>query len=467
MTEPHFQASLRGLPPMDSLLDQNWLEDWIPSLGRETVKRVFTSVVNDIREGIRNGSVEDASMEAINRRASSVFARRGRSSLRPLVNATGVVVHTNLGRSCLAEEAVRSVSDVARSYSTLEYDLHTGERGHRNDHVEWLLSELSGAEAALVVNNNAAAVLLCLAALARDREVIVSRGELVEIGGSFRIPDVMAFSGARLVEVGTTNRTHRADYLDAVTPETAMFLKVHPSNFRIQGFTTSVDRQDLAQSARERSLISMEDLGSGMIVACGELGLSGEPTIRDCITAGIDIVTFSGDKMLGGPQIGCIVGKRSLIGRLKSYALLRALRVDKMTLAAFETTLRFYLAGRNDRIPTVRMISERPEALRKKAQRLARLLRKRVSAGVFEVIPVSDAVGGGAFPAETLPGFGVAVRFQGGVPTTGQLLSSLRSAEYPVVAGARDDVAVFHVRTLLEGDEEKLARSLESVLSRR
>ncbi len=467
MTEQHFQASLRGLPPMDSLLDQIWLDEWIPALGRETVKRVFTSVVNDIREGIRNGSVEDTSMEAINRRAASVFARRGRSSLRPLVNATGVVVHTNLGRSCLAEEAVRSVSDVARSYSTLEYDLHAGERGHRNDHVEWLLSELSGAEAALVVNNNAAAVLLCLAALARDREVIVSRGELVEIGGSFRIPDVMAFSGARLVEVGTTNRTHRADYLDAVTPETAMFLKVHPSNFRIQGFTTSVDRLDLAQSARERGIISMEDLGSGMIVACEELGLSGEPTIRDCITAGIDIVTFSGDKMLGGPQIGCIVGKRSLIARLKSYALLRALRVDKMTLAAFETTLRFYLSGQNSRIPTVRMISETSETLRKKAHRLARLLRRRVPAGVFEVIPVSDAVGGGAFPAETLPGFGVAIRFQGEKPTTGQLLSSLRSAEYPVIAGARGDVAVFHVRTLLEGDEEKIARSLESVLSRR
>ena len=467
MTEPHVQASLRGLPPMDSLLDQIWLEEWIPALGRETVKRVFTSVVNDIREGIRNGSVENTSMEAINRRAASVFARRGRSSLRPLVNATGVVVHTNLGRSCLAEEAVRSVSDVARSYSTLEYDLHAGERGHRNDHVEWLLCELSGAEAALVVNNNAAAVLLCLAALARDREVIVSRGELVEIGGSFRIPDVMAFSGARLVEVGTTNRTHRADYIDAITPDTAMVLKVHPSNFRIQGFTASVDRQDLARSAMDRGVISMEDLGSGMIVACGELGLSGEPTIRDCIAAGIDIVTFSGDKMLGGPQIGCIVGKRSLIGRLKSYALLRALRVDKMTLAAFETTLRFYLAGQNDRIPTVRMISERPEALRKKAQRLARLLSKRISAGVFEVIPVSDAVGGGAFPAETLPGFGVAIRFRGDVPSTGQLLSSLRSAEYPVIAGARDDVAVFHVRTLLEGDEEKIARSLESVLSRR
>ena len=248
MTETHVQASLRGLPPMDSLLDQIWLEEWIPSLGRETVKRVFTSVVNDIREGIRNGSVENTSMEAINRRAASVFARRGRSSLRPLVNATGVVVHTNLGRSCLAEEAVRSV---ARSYSTLEYDLHAGERGHRNDHVEWLLCELSGAEAALVVNNNAAAVLLCLAALARDREVIVSRGELVEIGGSFRIPDVMAFSGARLVEVGTTNRTHRADYIDAITPDTAMVLKVHPSNFRIQGFTTSVDRQDLARIATE------------------------------------------------------------------------------------------------------------------------------------------------------------------------------------------------------------------------
>ena len=467
MTEPHVQASLRGLPPMDSLLDQIWLGEWVPSLGRETIKRVFTSVVNDIREGIRKGSKEDTSMEAINRRAASIFARRGRSSLRSLVNATGVVVHTNLGRSCLAEEAVRSVSDVARSYSTLEYDLQAGERGHRNGHVEWLLSELSGAEAALVVNNNAAAVLLCLAALARDREVIVSRGELVEIGGSFRIPDVMAFSGARLVEVGTTNRTHPSDYLNAVTPETAMFLKVHPSNFRIQGFTASVDRQDLARSAAERGVISMEDLGSGMIVACGELGLSGEPTIRDCIAAGIDIVTFSGDKMLGGPQIGCIVGKRSLIGRLKSYALLRALRVDKMTLAAFETTLRFYLAGQSDRIPTVRMISERPEALRKKAQRLARLLRRRAPAGVFEVIPVSDAVGGGAFPAETLPGFGVAIRFRGDVPTTGQLLSSLRSAEYPVIAGARDDVAVFHVRTLLEGDEEKIARSLESVLSGR
>ncbi|HQK25426.1 MAG TPA: L-seryl-tRNA(Sec) selenium transferase, partial [Synergistaceae bacterium] len=321
---PAVQEVLRSIPAMDQLLAAPWVEAVARDLGHEAVKAVFSDVVGEIREDLRQGrraSVDRAFLDAEAQRRCFL---RCRSSLHRVVNATGVVIHTNLGRSCLHAEAVEAVREVAEAYSTLEYHVERGERGHRNDHVEWLLCQVTGADGAFVVNNNAGAVLLGLAALARNKQVVVSRGELVEIGGSFRVPDILAFSGAHMVEVGTTNRTYLADYEGALSPETALLLKVHPSNYRVVGFSSGVDRSDLARLARDKDLIFMEDLGSGMLVDLEEQGLPGEPTVRQCLRQGVDLVTFSGDKLLGGPQIGALVGRRQIIDRLRTYPLARA-----------------------------------------------------------------------------------------------------------------------------------------------
>ncbi len=457
---------LRSLPPMDILLQSPGVERFFSLLGRSTVKDVLSEVLSALRRDILNGEEVSPAAETVLEKALPILERRGRRSLISVVNATGVVVHTNLGRSCLAEEAVRAVTETASGYSTLEFDLDEGKRGHRSDHVEWLLCQMTGAEAALAVNNNAGAVLLMLAALCAEREVVVSRGELVEIGGSFRIPDIMAFSRAALVEVGATNRTHRIDFERGITEGTAALLKVHPSNFRMEGFVSSVPREELAALAREKGLLFLEDLGSGTLIDLAPRGLKGEPTVSDCIREGADLVTFSGDKMLGGPQIGAIVGKKALIDRLRTYPLLRALRVDKMTLAAFEATLRLYLSGRTNEIPTLAMISASKNDLRKRAQGLFESLRKILPGEKISLVEVDDAVGGGAFPAEPLPGWGVSLS-GGPRGSAGNLLALLRGGEPPVVAGARENETIFHVRTLLPGDEERICRSLKAAMEKR
>ena len=456
---------LRSLPPMDVLLQSPGAERFFPLLGRSSVKDILSEVLSSLRRDILNGAEVSPAAETVLEKALPIFEKRARKSLLPVVNATGVVVHTNLGRSCLAAEAVRAVTEAASGYSTLEFDLDLGKRGHRSDHVEWLLCRVTGAEAGIVVNNNAGAVLLMLAALCAGKEVIVSRGELVEIGGSFRIPDIMAFSGASLAEVGATNRTHRRDYEGGITERTAALLKVHPSNFRMEGFVSSVPREELSALAREKGVLFLEDLGSGTLLDLSPLGLRGEPTVADCIREGADLVTFSGDKMLGGPQIGAIVGKKALIDRLRIYPLLRALRVDKMTLAAFEATLRLYLSERTGEIPTLAMISASKEGLRKRAKRLAEKLRKILPGKNIYLVEAEDAVGGGAFPAEALPGWGVALP-GGPWGSAGNLLALLRQGQPPVIAGARDNEAIFHVRTLLPGDEERICRSLRAALEK-
>ena len=303
----------------------------------------------------------------------------------------------------------------------------------------------------MVVNNNAGAVLLCLAALSRGTEVVVSRGELVEIGGTFRIPEIMELSGTELVEVGTTNRTHIKDYAAAISERTSMLLKVHPSNFRMDGFTAAPERAELAALAHERGLLFLEDAGSGLLVDGRALGLSGECDVRACIEAGADIVTFSGDKMLGGPQIGVIAGRRAAVNRLREHPILRTLRVDKMTLAAFEATMRLYAKGDLDRIPTLAMLRRAPDAMHSQARRLAAKLRRVMPARV-EVVAVEDAVGGGSYPALPLSGWGVAV---GAHPAggAGRLQALLREQEVPIVCGAREDALVLHVRTLTPRDE--------------
>jgi L-seryl-tRNA(Ser) seleniumtransferase len=448
---------------MDVLLGLPVVESFFSTIGRETVKYVLSETLDLFRQELREGKGEGVSAESVIARALPLLTRRGEYSLIPVVNATGVVIHTNLGRSCLAADAVEAVISSARSYSTLEFNLEEGKRGLRTDHVEWLLCRITGAEAGLVVNNNAGAVLLALAALCRGKEVIVSRGELVEIGGSFRIPEIIAFSGARLVEVGATNRTHLRDYKNAITENTAALLKVHPSNFRMEGFTASVSREELAALAEEYGVRFIEDLGSGTLLDLSKYGLAGEPTVRECIQRGVHLVTFSGDKMLGGPQIGGIVGKKPLVDALRTYPLSRALRVDKMTLAALEATLRLYLQGREGEIPTHAMLSAGPETLKSKAQRLLERLRRECPAGRFSLTEVEDAVGGGAFPAEKMEGWGVSFSADGW-GTAGNIQRLLRTAKPAVVAGARANEALFHVRTLLDGDEERIAAAFRYIL---
>ena len=453
---------LRSIPAMDVLLNMSRTEPFNRALGRETVKKVLGDAVAVLRRRILAGEDAEPSADSVLRIALPVLEEWALGSLRPVVNGTGVVIHTNLGRSCLSKSALTAVADAAGRYSTLEYDLAGGARGHRSDHVEWLVKEAAGAEAALVVNNNAGAVLLMLAGLCPGREVIVSRGELVEIGGSFRIPDIMEFSGARLVEVGATNRTHLKDYRNGITENTAALLKVHPSNFRMEGFTASASRGELAGLAREKGLLFLEDLGSGALVDLDSIGLRGEPTVARCLAEGVDLVSFSGDKMLGGPQIGVLAGKRELVDRLRSYPLLRALRVDKMTLAAFEATLRLYLSGRSGEIPTLAMLGETRDSLRKKAVRLAAKLKKILPTEAVSLVESEDAVGGGAFPGEVLPGWAVSV-----VPSEGRsagaLLADLRNRPLPVIAGARDNAVHIHVRTLLPGDDKIICDAFSEV----
>ena len=386
-------------------------------------------------------------------------------SLRRVVNATGVVIHTNLGRSLLHEGAIEHITRVSRHYSNLEFDLAQGTRGSRYVHVEEILCRLTGAEAALVVNNNAAAVMLVLNTLAAGREVIVSRGQLVEIGGAFRIPDVMKRSGAILREVGTTNRTHLSDYEGPIDEQTALILKVHTSNFRILGFTSEVGLRELAELAHSRGLPVMEDLGSGCLIDLTKYGLDREPTAGEAIKEGADIVTFSGDKLLGGPQAGIILGKREYIERIKVNPLNRALRIDKLTLAGLESTLLLYLD--EDRaakeIPTLRMLTYSQDELRRKAQRLFRKIRARIPTGLR--IAVRDdlsQVGGGAYPVQSLPTRVITLKPDKG--SAHQLEKRLREGKPPIIARLSKDEVLLDVRTIGDDEGDLIVAGIEGSL---
>ena len=470
MTQNGTKALLRSIPSMDQLLNADWAPEFLGALGREQVKSVIAGVLDGLRREIHDGEPLAASAASLAaERTAALLRAKSASTLKPAVNATGVVIHTNLGRAPLAGEALAAAGAVSGVYSTLEYSPEKGGRDARNAHVEWALCRLTGAEAALVVNNNAAAVLLALSATARGREVIVSAGELVEIGGSFRIPDILSFSGAELRVAGCTNSTRTEDYRAAITENTAVLLKVHPSNYRIEGFVRAPSRKELAELASGRGLILMEDLGSGLLCPLGAAFAHKEHQVRDSIRDGCGIVTFSGDKLLGGPQIGVIAGTKPLLDRMKRHQLLRALRVDKMTLAAFDATLRLYLSGRQREIPVIRMIETDRAVLLEKARRLSRLL-KRVAADLeaaditVSVAETEDAAGGGTFPADTLPGYGV--RLRSASVGAEALAAALRTAPVPVIPAVRDDSVVLHVRTLLEGDEKRIASSLELCLDR-
>jgi L-seryl-tRNA(Ser) seleniumtransferase len=432
---------LRGLPSVDELAGHPELAALAERHGRALVVEAARRTLARAREDILAG-YETADVAA---RAVAELEELVRPRLRRVLNATGVIVHTNLGRAPLAEEALARVVEVGGSYSNLEYDLAVGTRGSRQDHVAGLVRELTGAEAALVVNNNAAALLLALAALAAGREVLVSRGELVEIGDGFRIPDVLAGSGAMLVEVGTTNRTRAGDYERAITERTSVLLRVHQSNFRIVGFSERPALDELARLAHRAGLVLLDDLGSGVLSR-----LRDEPSAREGLDAGADLVTFSGDKLLGGPQAGIVAGRGELVERLRRHPLQRAVRADKLTLAALEGTLLRH-RGAGGRVPVLRMIEEPAESVRARAERLAEL----TGGSVEETV---GRVGGGALPLAELPSFACALEEE--------LAEPLRAAEPPVVGIVRDARLLLDCRTLTDSEVEEAAAAVAACRSR-
>ena len=421
--------------------------------GVDATTTALRAAADRVRATIAAGAHVVNAADMIETYASDTLAAQARGSLRPVINATGVVIHTNLGRAPLADAAIERMSSIARGYSNLEYDLDAGARGSRTVHAESLITSITGAEAALVVNNNAAAIMLILSGLAAGREVVISRGELVEIGGGFRVPDVMRQSGATLREVGTTNRTRVNDYTASVSPATALFLRVHPSNFRIEGFTERPPLADLAGAARAMQLPLVEDIGSGCLTDT----LAGEPSVQASIAAGVDVVCFSGDKLLGGPQCGIIAGKKALVNRLRTHPLMRALRADKITFAVLEATLLEYATGRADStIPVQRMLHMSPEDIEARVQPLAQAMAGhgwRVA-----MMSGSSAVGGGSAPGLQLPTVLLAISREGESPAA--LERHLRSLDPPVIARIEHDRVVLDLRTVLPYQDAILARLL-------
>ncbi len=461
---------LRDIPAVDTILNAPDLAPLLKAHPRWLVVDAVHGVLASLRQEIRAGrdlAAEEMSLATIIPRVAKTASEMGRYHLRPVVNATGVVIHTNLGRAVLPEEVLQQVMRVASHYSNLEYDLAKGTRGTRYAHVEDLLCRLCGSEAALVVNNNAGAVLLGLNTLAEGREVIVSRGQLVEIGGSFRIPDVMKKSGCHLVEVGTTNKTHPRDYRNAIGEQTAALLKVHMSNFEMRGFTREVSRREMVSIAGEAGLPLMEDLGSGNLVDLSTFGLPAEPTVQESVRDGVHLVTFSGDKLLGGPQAGILVGKKAILDRVKKNPMTRALRVDKMTLAALEVIARMFLdpPDAQRRIPTLRMLSTPPSALTARAENLARRIQS-LAGDAFAVDIMEDLsqVGGGALPETPLPT--CLVSLSTSRISVNSLEEAFRAADPPVIGRIRHDRFLLDVRTIQDEELETVARVAGEVAAR-
>ena len=447
------QGRLRGLPGVDQLMRDAPMHDLIIRYGRMATVDACRAVLDDCRESIRKGG--DAPMPAlmhddIRLRVEGMM----RATLYPVINATGVVLHTNLGRAPLSAATLKAMQEVGGVYTNLEYDVAGGERGSRYVHTTRLLTRLTGAEDALVVNNCAAALMLCLAAMARGREVVISRGQLVEIGGGFRIPEIMEQSGAKLVETGSTNRTRIADYEAALNAQTAMLLHVHSSNFRIVGFAESATLAEMTALAGKRNLVVLDDLGSGTLLDTAAYGLVHEPTPMESLQAGADLVCFSGDKLLGGPQAGLIVGRGEAIARLRKHPLTRALRVDKLTLAGLQATLLHYMKDEATKeIPIWRMIAAKPERLRERATKWQGEL-----AGEWEVSEGQSTVGGGSLPEESLP----TVLLAYAVEAPNAFAARLRRSWPPIVARVENDRVLFDPRTVLEEQDAMLLAGIKA-----
>lgn len=457
--QPTVAAELRKLPAVDLLLRQPALALLGAHYGQAQTTTAIRTVLAQARQQIRAGELAPT-LAQLTATITEQLTAAGQPSLRPIINATGVIVHTNLGRAPLSQEAIAAMVAVAAGYSNLEYDLDAGERGSRHDHARRLLATLTGAEDALVVNNNAAAVYFVLLALCEGRQVLVSRGELVEIGGGFRIPDVLQQSGAQLVEVGTTNRTHLRDFQAAIGPTTAALMRIHSSNFKQIGFVTMPTLAEMGALVRQHAgLLLIDDLGSGTLLDTRPYGLAPEPLVQERIAAGADLVTFSGDKLLGGPQAGIIVGRAELIARLRRHPMARALRVDKLTFAALNATLQSYARGRaTAELPVWQMISREVSAIRQQVQGWQRQLAQ--AQVVSDVVAGESAVGGGSLPGETLPTALLAIPH----PTPDRIAARLRAQALPIVCRIQADRLLFDGRTVLPAQEASLLHNLERTL---
>jgi len=445
---------LRALPSVDEVLKADAAMLAVARFGRPAAVMAVRQALDAARAALRAGKTRPGQPDVIAAAALAKLTTDSHSSLRPVFNLTGTVLHTNLGRALLSEAAMEAAVAAMRSAVALEFDLATGKRGERDDHLRGMLCELSGAEDATVVNNNAAAVLLVLNTLAKGREAIVSRGELIEIGGAFRMPDIMVRAGAKLKEIGTTNRTHRKDYLEAIGPRSGLVLKVHRSNYRIDGFTKEVKARELAALTRERGVPLVNDLGSGTLVDLSRWGLAHEPTVAEAVADGADIVTFSGDKLLGGPQAGFIVGRKHLLAKINRNPMKRALRVDKIRLAALAATLRLYRDP--DRLPaelpTIRLLARPQASIKAMAQRLLPAVTAKLGAGfVVEVVACASQIGSGALPLENVPSAGLAIRPRaprGAGRALERVATALRRLPVPVIGRIEDGAQILDLRCL-------------------
>lgn len=453
---------LRNIPAVDKILKNEEIKLLSSKCSYVLIRELVREVLDNYRRKIKEGLVADINEEDIIDEIKSKLKSYKKYSLRPVINATGVVIHTNLGRSLLPNEAIKHVIEISSSYSNLEYDLEEGKRGKRYTHIVDAIKKVVSVESAIVVNNNAGAVFLCLNTLAKDKEVIVSRGELVEIGGSFRIPDVMANSGAILREVGTTNKTRISDYETAINENTALLLKVHQSNFRITGFTEEVSVKEIVRLGKEKGIPVMVDLGSGCFIELKKYGFLNEPSVQEVLSQGADIVTFSGDKLLGSAQAGFVLGKAYLIEKISKNPLMRALRVDKMTLSAIEATLNLYLDEEEaiKKIPTLRMILEDAKSIRKRAFKIKRSL-KRIGIQTFIKEDISMP-GGGSLPDCGVKTFVVAIKPSISVH---DFAKKLRETEPPVIARIKDDFIFLDARTIQEREIPSLVNALKQAFS--
>lgn len=462
---------MRKLPKIGALLEDPDIKKLFERFNRNLITRILRESLETVRleqmKAVESGDymVEKSEKDLMNSVISLTLKKLSlpQYSLKRTINATGIVLHTNLGRTPLPDDALERIAEVACDYSNLEYDIEKGERGERYNHVKELLCEITGAEDAIVVNNNAGAVLLCLSALAFHKEVIISRGQLVEIGGSFRIPEVMALSGANLVEVGTTNKTHLSDYEKAINENTGLLLKVHQSNFKMVGFSSQVESSQMKLLAQEHGLPLMEDLGSGVLVDLRAYGLPQEPTVQESVKSGVDIITFSGDKLLGGPQAGIIIGRHEYISAVKRHPLARALRIDKLTLAALEAVLRLYRDDELDKVPIINLLRRTPDEMQHVAQEFAESLNKVLNdKGRAEVVDDFSQVGGGSLPGVEMPTKAVVLNL---FDYTAQEVSNmLRKTAVPVIGRIYKDKFMLDLRTMSEKDICKTIELMEGLL---
>lgn len=457
----------RSIPKVDVLLENQAIQEMIERYSRDSVMEAIRAEMDNLRAFIGGCDEEDKAQEQIALLVSHIgdaVEKMHTPNMKKVINGTGTILHTNLGRAPISREHMRKAFDIVTGYSNLEYNLEKGRRGERYSHFEKLLCKITGAEAAMAVNNNASSVLLILSSLAKGGEVIVSRGELIEIGGKFRIPDVMTQSGATLVEVGTTNKTHVSDYEENITEETKALLKVHTSNYKIVGFTESVGIDELVPIAKEHDIPVIEDLGSGVLIDLSKYGLTYEPTVQESVAKGADVVCFSGDKLFGGPQAGIIVGKKKYIDMMKKNQLTRALRIDKFTAAALELVLQEYLSEEQaiQHIPVLRMITEPLDEVARRARSLARTIRSTDIPAKVDVVSCESQIGGGSLPMERIPSMAVAIRPKH--ESVAALEDQMRHLTVPMIPRTVNDTIMLDVRTIETEDFKLIAAELQELL---